>query len=375
MDSKSDESSIKSGNIKSVTIAAGLLLLIFTLLIYSIYKILLPINALLEVDDKWIHYTYYTYGIMALLTLTIIGVWAWIHRVGFRWFTPYNKITRPDLSWLIIVEALTEIFILMPVGVLAWYYTQEVSNVIQEGISAENIPKIFRLPNFALFIAVFLVVWVAMYYVLLSIITRLIIPVSIGVALRSSILNLLLVLLSFSPLIAYYGWSGMKMKGAIDAMDNRLQSQHIKQTPSQKIEASPIQLEISPNEQQEQILLAEEANKLQLPKGTFRLLSAEDYTASFIPMNNISIRNAALVHVEHERVMIWIGCCPKTGLKLLFKSPEGGVSKILPELHSEKCRQQDFQESERNELDKLRVGKGYTKLPQENLVWVDCRED
>ncbi len=183
-----------------------------------------------------------------------------------------------------------------------------------------------------------------------------------------------LALFGLKEVIGYVGENKSLIVQEDRSRENASTGGATQQTQSQQIQVFPIQPAALPEDQQEQILLAEQMNSLQLPNGKFGLLSTVDYTASFIPLTNISIRGAALLHIEHERLITWIGCCPNTGLRLLFKPSEGGISKILTELRSENCKQQDLQQSDRNELDKLRVGKGYTKLPQENLVWVDCRE-
>lgn len=211
------EQSIKPGDSKSIAIAIFLLLSASILAIYRLNNILLPIENVAKIDNDWM---YATYGFTVLMVVSSIISFATIHRTGFRWFTAFNKTTRPDLSWLIIIGTLTEIFVLVIADLsINWYYDGQFSELLQNGLTSNNISKFSSFLNLGLVIAVFLILLVLLYFLVLSITTRMLVPVSLRVALQSSVLNLVVILLCASPFIAYTGWTGLKMRDATQELE------------------------------------------------------------------------------------------------------------------------------------------------------------
>jgi len=138
--------------------------------------------------------------------------------MGFRWFTKYTKFTSPELSWLCVIEITTIFISLIPLLLLAQIFLEEFSQVIQNGIinpSTANGMKILGFLNIPLLTALSLLSAIVIYYIVLSFISKLILPISIGEAFKSSILNLIIYVLISAPFIAYFGWAGMKIQNSV----------------------------------------------------------------------------------------------------------------------------------------------------------------
>jgi hypothetical protein len=229
MDTTDQLSSIKPGDRKSIGLALGLFLLLIFYQIYFINKFLFPMQNFVSIDKNYI------YGIYAFTVVIIVCnilFLSRLHKIGFRWFTKYTKVTRPDFSWLIIIEIITLFISVVPLFILGQIYIEEFSQMLQNGISnpsKENGINITRFLNFQLLISISIVIFIIVYYIVLSIISKLILPISIGNAFKSSILNLLFFTILLGPFIAYYGWGGIKIQNSIeDKINNNEKNNPIK---------------------------------------------------------------------------------------------------------------------------------------------------
>lgn len=216
MDTTDQLSSIKPGDRKSIGLALGLFLLLIFYEIYLVNKLLFPMQNFVSIDKN------YLYGIYAFVVTLVIGNILFnskLHTIGFRWFTKYTKITRPDFSWLCINEIITVFISLVPFFILGQIYIEELSQILQNGItnpSKENGINIIRFLNFPLLFSISGIIFIIVYYIILSIISKLILPISIGNAFKSSILNLLFYTILLGPIIAYYGWAGIKIQNGVE---------------------------------------------------------------------------------------------------------------------------------------------------------------
>ena len=189
MDTTDQLSSIKPGDRNSIGLALGLYLLLIFYIIYIINKFLLPIQNFVSIDKNNI-YGIYAFNVVCIV-LSIL-FFSKLHKIGFRWFTKYTKITRPDLSWLIVIEIITLFISIVPLFILGQIYIEEFSNAYLNAIaipSKENASKLMGYYTFT--IPIFLSILILEYYIILSLISKLILPISMGSAFKSSILNLL----------------------------------------------------------------------------------------------------------------------------------------------------------------------------------------
>jgi len=216
MDTTDQLSSIKPGDRNSISLALGLFLLLIFFLVVVSEKFLSPMQNFVGVDKNYI-YGYYAFA--SIISFFGILFLSKLHKIGFRWFTKYTKVTRPDSSWLFIIEIITLVISLVPLIILSQIYNEAFLHTLQNGIanpSKENLSNFLGFLNTPLLIAISLIIIIFIYYIFLSVISRLILPISIGDAFKSSILNLLICILIYAPMIAYSGWVGMKVQNTLN---------------------------------------------------------------------------------------------------------------------------------------------------------------
>ncbi len=195
---KKQEVSIKPGNRQSLLICFGLFVLSSIVIFVSAKKILTPIQSLTSVSDSTSHGT--IIFLIVVSVLYTLGL-ARLHRVGFRWFTKFNKTTRPDLSWLVIVECLSLFFVEISISIILSLW----ENGFEQGIDSNTAVDLVMNLNVGILLVL---IWTLFsYYVSSSVITKYVISISYSDAFKSSLLNLILFLVLSSPFIAYYGYN------------------------------------------------------------------------------------------------------------------------------------------------------------------------
>jgi hypothetical protein len=216
MDTTDQLNSIKPGDRNSISLALGLFILLIFYQIYFINKFLFPMQNFVSIDKNYI---YGIYAFTAVIIVCNILFLSRLHKIGFRWFTKYTKVTRPNFSWLIVIEIITLFISVVPLFILGQIYIEEFSHALQNGIanpSNENSNNILGFLNIPLLIAILLIFIIIVYYIVLSIVSKLILPITTGDAFKSSILNLIIYMLLGAPLIAYFGWTGIKIQNVLN---------------------------------------------------------------------------------------------------------------------------------------------------------------
>ena len=241
MDTPDQLSSIKPGDRNSISLALGLFLLLIFFLVVVSEKFLSPMQNFVSVDKNYI-YGYYAFA--SIISFFGILFLSKLHKIGFRWFTKYTKVTRPDSSWLFIIEIITLVISLVPLFILSQIYNEAFLHTLQNGIanpSKENVFNFMGFLNTPLLIAILFIIIIIIYYIFLSVISKLILPISIGDAFKSSLLNLLICILTCAPMIAYSGWLGINIQNSLNEKKVIIENQMTKNVvaPQDKVSSQP----------------------------------------------------------------------------------------------------------------------------------------
>ena len=138
---------------------------------------------------------------IALWSSVIIGFayfFAKIHGLGFRIFTIYNKESRPQMSWRMLIQLVTFI----ASAAIFWC----IEYLFLNSPSLDDLS--FFIFNSAWIIVGFILLTVLKYFIVMSVTTKILLPIDFVTSIKSSILNVIVLLVMSAPLIYIYSIMG-----------------------------------------------------------------------------------------------------------------------------------------------------------------------
>jgi len=138
---------------------------------------------------------------ITIITSIIISslIFALIHGLGFRIFTIYNKESRPQMSWRMLIQLAT--FLIC--AAILWC----IEYIFFKTLSIEDLLN-SMIFNFSWVMVINILLLVLIDFITMSVVTKILLPIDLITSIKSSILNAIVLLILLSPTIYLYSKLG-----------------------------------------------------------------------------------------------------------------------------------------------------------------------
>jgi hypothetical protein len=194
----------------SIVACYGLIGLIVLMVIAYVSKMSSAVSTISDMNTQNISII-----AIALWSSVIIGIsffYAQVHGLGFRIFTIYNKESRPQMSWRMLIQLVTFI----TSAAILW----SIEYLFMKSPSLDDLS--FFLSNSAWISVGFILLTVLTFFIAMSVTTKILLPIDFVTSIKSSILNVIVLLVIFSPVIYIYSIMGGAQSKANSQMQKNM---------------------------------------------------------------------------------------------------------------------------------------------------------